>query len=323
MQGAGALKHVDIRDMWIRESIAVGDSRLRNIPRERNVADMLTHVVASSAFVRAGGAHGLRLEVGLRPGSWEDRWPRGVLEHNHMYSMIHTSPCSPPQCHACRTAGPSQRLLFDCAIFISACSICRCLHIRRGIHICTCITNLTGRLRWHGPDDARNDWCHRAPPKLMSSSVLQVGHFCSLFSAAAGELPRYFESQSVCGLPARRNTGAGTSCGGCCFPKLPGYHCTPTPCVHSLRLSCLLLHGLEALQDLLGVVWWLAHVRQHSMCSLVSHVFAQSVLGFRIVASCALDAPVLSCTSPSAIGGRPAILLRLPSDQRLAGGVAS
>lgn len=89
MQGAGAMKHVEIRDMC-RESIAVGDSRLRKIPRDRNVADMLTHVVASSAFVRAGVAHGLRLEVGLRPGSWEDRWPRGgVGSQSHVQHDPH------------------------------------------------------------------------------------------------------------------------------------------------------------------------------------------------------------------------------------------
>lgn len=51
---------------------------------------MLTQLVASIAFVKAGVAHGLRLELVLRPGSWEDRGPAGGFHHNHMYDMMRT-----------------------------------------------------------------------------------------------------------------------------------------------------------------------------------------------------------------------------------------
>lgn len=46
---AGSMNHVDIRDMSFRESVAVGDLVLTMIPREWQVADVLTHCDGASS----------------------------------------------------------------------------------------------------------------------------------------------------------------------------------------------------------------------------------------------------------------------------------
>ena len=37
------MKHIDSRVLWLQDLIAAGGVRLKKIPREQNLADMLTH----------------------------------------------------------------------------------------------------------------------------------------------------------------------------------------------------------------------------------------------------------------------------------------
>lgn len=88
-EGAGAMNHDEILSLWIRESVTAGDFRLRKSPRELNVADVLTHVASSSAFVTAGVEHGLRLEVVLRRA---EGGSRSHVQHDpHAYHVHHRS----------------------------------------------------------------------------------------------------------------------------------------------------------------------------------------------------------------------------------------
>ena len=42
-RGVGRMKHIDSRVLWLQDLIAAGGVRLKKIPREQNLADMLTH----------------------------------------------------------------------------------------------------------------------------------------------------------------------------------------------------------------------------------------------------------------------------------------
>ena len=42
-KGAGRMKHVETQYLWIQQATADGRIRCRKIPRETNVADMMTH----------------------------------------------------------------------------------------------------------------------------------------------------------------------------------------------------------------------------------------------------------------------------------------
>ena len=42
-QGAGKVKHLSVRQMWAQEKESQGDFQIKKIPREMNVADMMTH----------------------------------------------------------------------------------------------------------------------------------------------------------------------------------------------------------------------------------------------------------------------------------------
>ena len=42
-QGAGRVKHLDIKSLWIQERENLGDLKVLKIPRLENVSDLLTH----------------------------------------------------------------------------------------------------------------------------------------------------------------------------------------------------------------------------------------------------------------------------------------
>ena len=42
-QGAGRVKHLDIKSLWIQEREGQGDLKVLKIPRLENVSDLLTH----------------------------------------------------------------------------------------------------------------------------------------------------------------------------------------------------------------------------------------------------------------------------------------
>ena len=42
-RGVGRMKHIDSRVLWLQDLIAAGGVKLKKIPREQNLADMLTH----------------------------------------------------------------------------------------------------------------------------------------------------------------------------------------------------------------------------------------------------------------------------------------
>ena len=41
--GAGKVKHLTVRQLWVQEKVAMGELCIKKIPREYNAADMLTH----------------------------------------------------------------------------------------------------------------------------------------------------------------------------------------------------------------------------------------------------------------------------------------
>lgn len=76
---ACAVKQVEIRDVWIRGSVAAKDFVLKKVLWEDSVAGVLTHVLAPSAFVRAGARHSPRLDVSYSPGHGETAGREGGL----------------------------------------------------------------------------------------------------------------------------------------------------------------------------------------------------------------------------------------------------
>ena len=42
-QGAGRVKHLTVRQLWVQEKEAMGELGIKKAPRELNAADMLTH----------------------------------------------------------------------------------------------------------------------------------------------------------------------------------------------------------------------------------------------------------------------------------------
>ena len=42
-EGAGRVKHLDIKSLWIQERESLGDLKVKKIPRLENWSDLLTH----------------------------------------------------------------------------------------------------------------------------------------------------------------------------------------------------------------------------------------------------------------------------------------
>ena len=49
-RGAGRMRHIDSRVLWLQDLIAAGGVKLRKIPRLQNLADMLTHTPSATAL---------------------------------------------------------------------------------------------------------------------------------------------------------------------------------------------------------------------------------------------------------------------------------
>ena len=41
--GAGRVKHLEVRQLWLQERVAIGDMKMRKIKRDVNVSDACTH----------------------------------------------------------------------------------------------------------------------------------------------------------------------------------------------------------------------------------------------------------------------------------------
>lgn len=172
---------------------------LTKIPGAENVADVLTHSVASSAFVRAGAWHGLRLDLVVRPGSWRDRGPRGGVRS---CTHVQFGPCTlhiviAMPCHdsamGLRSIGSSLTLHKR-----SARSLCLCLSLCRCMFLCTVCVRVYLFAHMHLYYSRAHSLVHRCSSKLLRNGAHVSACMCHtalsfLHQVVAAPRPILFE----------------------------------------------------------------------------------------------------------------------------------
>ncbi len=76
-KGVGKVRHLDVRELWLRERVSRGDTVLRKVPGVENLADILTkHVPRSCLDKHLAGVRVIR-DPGRHPLNPSLRWGEG------------------------------------------------------------------------------------------------------------------------------------------------------------------------------------------------------------------------------------------------------